>query len=163
MHYIVPKPPQMDCLDEIQADCEEHAIDDLSMIETENNEETYDKEINADEGQKWWDSESQNLLDSQQLVEALSLCDDLLHSQSPERDDEHGEHKNQPSLSVYAQLGPEHLKKDIEDCQNLVLDPANTAEHDAPPSELRLSQLVFLCSPMIFHLSEEINFYALTV
>lgn len=128
------------------------------VVEPEHNEESDTKENNADDGQKWWDSESQNLLDSQQLVEALSLCDDFFHSQSPKRDEKHGgEHMNQPSLSVYAQLGSEHLKKDIEDCQNLILDPpANVeqnlvvepsanVEHDTP-SEHRLSQLVFPCS-----------------
>ncbi|GAU21486.1 hypothetical protein TSUD_242090 [Trifolium subterraneum] len=134
--------PQMDCLDEIQADCEGHAKEDLSVVETQHNEVTDNNENNAEEGQKWWDSESQNLLDSQQLVEALALCDDLLHSQSPTRDGEHEENKNQLGLSVYAQLGPEHLKKDIEDCQNLVLDPVNL-ELDTPATELRLSQLDF--------------------
>lgn len=140
----------MNYLDEIQADCEEHANADASMGETQHNEGTDDKENNPDEGQKWWDSESQNLLDSQQLVEALSLCDDLFQSQSPSRDGKHGEQKNQSGLSVYAQLGPDHLKKDIEDCQNLVLDTAN-AEHDTP-SEFRLSQLVFSIFSIIFAL-----------
>ncbi|KAJ1389464.1 NAC domain [Sesbania bispinosa] len=133
--------PQMDCINEVEADCEAPAQNDPSMVETQHNEGIDDKENNADEGQKWWDSESQNLLDSQQLVEALSLCDDLLQSQSPNRDGKDGEHKNQLGLSVYAQLGPEHLKKDIEECQNLVLDPANL-ENDTP-SEFRLSQLEF--------------------
>ncbi|KAK7407586.1 hypothetical protein VNO78_09539 [Psophocarpus tetragonolobus] len=132
--------PQMDCLDEIQTDFQDLA-NETSMLETANNEGMDNKENNAEEGQKWWDSESQNLLDSQQLVEALSLCDDLLHSQSPSRDEKHEEHKNQPSLSVYAQLGPEHLKKDIEECQNLALDPT-IIENDTP-SEFRLSQLEF--------------------
>lgn len=152
--HTIPQLPQMDRLDEIRADCEDLLKADLLMVENqlnedmdnqENNadEENMDnKENNADEGQKWWDSESQNLLDSQQLVEALSLCDDLLHSQSPGRDGKRGEHKDQLGLSVYAQLGPEHLKKDIEECQKLVLDPANI-EHDTPPSEFRLSQLEF--------------------
>lgn len=136
----IPQPPQMNYLDEINADCPDHATES-SMFENQHNEGMDDKENNAEEGQKWWDSESQNLLDSQQLVEALSLCDDLLHSQSPSRDGKHDEHKNQPGLSVYAQLGPEHLKKDIEECQNLALDHANI-EHDTP-SEFRLSQLEF--------------------
>ncbi|CAK8537378.1 unnamed protein product [Lathyrus sativus] len=134
--------PQMDCLDEIQADCEENANDDLSMVEIEHNEAIENIENNGDEGQRWWDSESQNMLDSQQLVEALSLCDDLFHSQSPTRDGKDEEQKNQTGLSVYAELGPEYLKKDIEDCQNLVIDPANDVEHDTN-SELRLSQLEF--------------------
>ena len=93
---------------------------------------------------KWWDSESQNLLDSQQLVEGLSLCDDLLQSQSPNRDGdplENGQpRKDRPKLADYAQLGPEDLKKDLEECQNLVIDPTNI-ELDTPP-EFRLSQLV---------------------
>ncbi|XP_027361224.1 SUPPRESSOR OF GAMMA RESPONSE 1 isoform X2 [Abrus precatorius] len=137
----IAQPLQMDCLDEIQPDCEEVEKTDSSLVEPQPNEGMDNEENNAGEGQKWWDSESQNLLDSQQLVEALTLCDDLLHSQSPNRDGKHEEHKNQPGFSVYAQLGPEHLKKDIEECQNLVLDPANV-EHDTP-SEFRLSQLEF--------------------
>ncbi|KAL2347528.1 hypothetical protein Fmac_001528 [Flemingia macrophylla] len=137
--HNIPQPPQMNYLEEIKDDCPDLATE--SMEGTQLNEGMNDKENNAEEGQKWWDSESQNLLDSQQLVEALSLCDDLLHSQSPGRDGKHEEHKNQPGLSVYAQLGPEHLKKDIEECQNLALDHANI-EHDTPP-EFRLSQLEF--------------------
>ncbi|RZC24259.1 Suppressor of gamma response 1 isoform B [Glycine soja] len=144
--HNVPQPPRMDCLDEIQADCQVLA-NESSMVETQHNEGMDDKENNAEDGQKWWDSESQNLLDSQQLVEALSLCDDLLQSQSPSRDGKHEDHKNQPGLSVYAQLGPEHLKKDIEECQNLALNPANI-ENDTP-SEFQLSQLVFLCSQQL--------------
>ena len=165
----MPNPHQKDCLEEIQADCEEFTNANLSVVETQHNEGIDYKENNADEGQPWYDdSESQYLLDSQQLVEALSLCEDLLHSQSPNRDGKND--KSQPGLSVYARLGPEHLKKDIEECQKLVLDgkndkdqtslsvdapvgpehlkkdieecnPANI-EHDTPP-EFRLSQLVF--------------------
>lgn len=92
---------------------------------------------------KWWDSESQYLLDSQQLVEGLSLCDDLLASQSPNRDgNENDKENSKPSLADYAQLGPEDLKKDLEECQHLVLDPANI-DMDTPP-DFRLSQLVSL-------------------
>lgn len=82
-------------------------------------------------------------------MEGLSLCDDLLQSQSPNRD----AHANGiPSegkirLSDYAQLGAEDLKKDLEECQNLVLDPANI-ELDTPP-EFRLSQLVSII-PVIY-------------
>ncbi|KAF9677314.1 hypothetical protein SADUNF_Sadunf08G0095000 [Salix dunnii] len=96
----------------------------------------------ADEGTKWWDSESQHLLDSQQLVEGLSLCDEFLQSQSPS-DEGHGRTgaRGKSGLSDYARLGPEHLKKDLEECQNLELDPANI-ELDTPP-EFRLSQLEF--------------------
>ncbi|RDX92175.1 Supressor of Gamma Response 1, partial [Mucuna pruriens] len=139
--HDTPQPPQIDCLDEIQVDCQDLATEPSMVEEAQHSEGMDNKENNAEEGQKWWDSESQNLLDSQQLVEALSMCDDLLQSQSPGRDGKHEEPKNQPGLSVYAQLGPEHLKKDIEECQNHALDPANI-EHDTP-SEFRLSQLEF--------------------
>lgn len=103
-----------------------------------------DNENYNEEEPKWWEGESQNILDSQQLVEALSLCDDLLQSQSPPRDgtSNHGASGSKSCLSEYAKLGPEHLKKDLEECQNLVLDPANI-ELDTPP-EFRLSQLVCL-------------------
>jgi len=131
----------MDCLYEIQDDCPEHAT------ESQRNEGVDNKECNAEEGQKWWDSESQNLLDSQQLVDALSLCDDLFLSQSPNRDEKHQDHKDHPGLSVYAQLGPEYLKKDIEECQKLVHDPANV-DNDTS-SEFRLSQLVFPCYQLL--------------
>lgn len=145
LHLILPKLPRLECVDDIQADCEELAKNDPSIVETQNNEGIDNIENNADEDTKWWDSESQNLLDSQQLVEALSLCDDLLQSQSPKRDRENEEQKERPSLSVYARLGPEYLKKDIEECQNLVLDTENL-DLETPPSEFRLSQLVFPCS-----------------
>ncbi|KAG4997963.1 hypothetical protein AAZX31_10G193300 [Glycine max] len=139
-HHI-PQHPQTDCLEDLQADCEDLAKDDLLIVETENNEGIDNIENNAEEDSKWWDSESQNLLSSQQLVEALFLCDDLLQSQSPKRDGEN-EHKKRSSLSVYANLGPEHLKKDIVECQNLVLDTANVVP-ETPPSEFQLSQLDF--------------------
>ncbi|KAI7727495.1 hypothetical protein M8C21_001511 [Ambrosia artemisiifolia] len=93
------------------------------------------------EESKWWDSESQYILDSQQLVEGLSLCDEFLQSQSPQRDVENQEPNGKPRLADYAHLGPENLKKDLEACQDLVLDPANL-ELDTPP-DFRLSQLEF--------------------
>ncbi|GMY13959.1 NAC domain-containing protein 8 [Fagus crenata] len=90
-----------------------------------------DNDVQAEEDPKWWDSESQNILDSQQL------------SQSPNRDGNgnDGAGKGKLRLSDYAQLGPKDLKKDLEECQNLVSDPANI-ELDTPP-EFRLSQLDF--------------------
>ncbi|CAN1244868.1 SUPPRESSOR OF GAMMA RESPONSE 1 [Linum perenne] len=103
---------------------------------TDNNEE------HVAEDTKWWDSESQNLLDSQQMVEGLSLCEEFLRSQSPSRDgngDPIPDGKSDLSLQ-YAKLGGEELKKDLEECQTMVLDPANI-ELDTPP-EFRLSQLV---------------------
>lgn len=151
LHHILLKYPQLEWFDDIDPDCEELTKHDLSVAETGQNNEVIDNiENNAAEDSKWYDSESQNLLDSQQLVEALSLCDDLLQSQSPKRDGENGEQKERPSLSVYAHLGPELLKKDIEECQNLVLDTASV-ELDTPPSEFRLSQLVFSCSQFIWN------------
>ncbi|KNA21578.1 hypothetical protein SOVF_042010, partial [Spinacia oleracea] len=99
---------------------------------------------NTVEEEKWWDSESQYLLNSQQLVEGLSLCDELLQSQSPNRNGSTNTDdvaKKRYVLSEYARLGPDDLKKDLEDCQNLVLDPANI-DLDTPP-DFRLSQLEF--------------------
>ncbi|CAL5338744.1 unnamed protein product [Camellia sinensis] len=120
--------------DEVQAANEKSECQDSLMVENNDNQNGHDP--------KWWDSESQNLLDSQQLVEALSLCDELLRSQSPYRDgNENEELKGKPCLSDYAHLGPEFLKKDLEACQDLVLDPANI-ELDTPP-DFRLSQLEF--------------------
>lgn len=116
--------------------------DDLLCPEGLADEEEDKTDNDAGEERKWWDSESQYLLDSQQLVEALSLCDEFLQSQSPTRDGTKNdqERKSKPRLADYAQLGPEHLKKDLEECQDLVLDPANL-ELDTPP-DFRLSQLV---------------------
>lgn len=68
-------------------------------------------------------------------MEGLSLCADLLQSQSPTRDE-----KAKSCLSDYAILGPEYLKKELVECQDLVLDAANI-ELDTPP-EIRLSQIV---------------------
>ncbi|XP_076922543.1 SUPPRESSOR OF GAMMA RESPONSE 1-like [Bidens hawaiensis] len=94
------------------------------------------------EESKWWDSESQYILNSQ-LVEGLSLCDEFLQSQSPQRgvENEKQESTGKPRLADYAHLGPENLKKDLEACRDLVLDPANL-ELDTPP-DFRLSQLEF--------------------
>lgn len=106
-----------------------------------------DQLINPDDNQsgednKWWDSESQYLVDSQQLVEGLCLCEDLLQSQSPNREGNVDNlEKKRSFLSEYAHLGPDHLKKDLEECQNLDLDPANI-DLDTPP-DFRLSQLEF--------------------
>lgn len=112
------------------------------IIENQIDETGTKVETEAGDDPKWWDSESQYLLDSQQLVEGLSLCDDLLASQSPNRDgNENDKVQNcKPKLADYARLGPEDLKKDLEECQQFVLDPANI-EMDTPP-DFRLSQLV---------------------
>ncbi|KAI5573970.1 hypothetical protein BDE02_10G115700 [Populus trichocarpa] len=115
----------------------------VDQLETENNVNHMvgDNDNCAGEERKWWDSESQQLLDSQQLVEGLSLCAEFLQSQSPDRGGHGTEANGKTGLSDYALLGPEYLKKDLEECQNLELDQANI-ELDTPP-EFRLSQLEF--------------------
>lgn len=135
--------PEIDCIDEGQPEYENPDYDHQSTAENHDGQVMHNDDVHVEEDPKWWDGESQDLLDSQQLVEGLSLCDDLLQSQSPNRDGNgnDGGGKGKPRLSDYAQLGPEHLKKDLEECQNLVLDPANI-ELDTPP-EFRLSQLEF--------------------
>ncbi|KAE8707379.1 NAC domain-containing protein 8 [Hibiscus syriacus] len=133
--------------DEVQAECESSSHDDLPGQENHVNQvldNDNDNGNHVEEDSKWWDGESQFLLDSQQLVEGLSLCDELLQSQSPKRDDANGTDgmlDSKPRLSDYARLGAEHLKKDLEECQNLEDDPINI-ELDTPP-EFRLSQLDF--------------------
>lgn len=132
---------------------------DLNQINVENHDDQVGDKSDDEAGEedaKWWENESQYLLSSQQLVEGLSLCDELLQSQSPNRDDDgsgNGEglnRKSKPLLSDYARLGPEDLKRDLEECQNLASDPANI-DLDTPP-DFRLSQLVsfcFFCPPSI--------------
>ncbi|GLT91752.1 hypothetical protein SLE2022_096250 [Rubroshorea leprosula] len=136
-------PSAQDVVYDTQPERENPRCDDRPNPENHDNQipDNNDKDHEED-NPKWWEGESQCLLDSQQLVEALSLCDDLLQSQSPNRDiDGSGAPKNKSCFSDYAQLGAEHLKKDLEECQNLELDPANI-ELDTPP-EFRLSQLEF--------------------
>ncbi|XP_008243167.1 PREDICTED: NAC domain-containing protein 8 [Prunus mume] len=137
--------PEMDhAEDEVHPEFEKPDHYDQHNVENEADEVINNTENNAEEDPKWWDSESQNLLDSQQLVEGLSLCDDLLQSQSPIRaGHENGEPAQvKPRLADYAKLGPENLKKDLDECQNIVLDPANIMLEDTPP-DFRLSQLEF--------------------
>ncbi|XP_022725790.1 SUPPRESSOR OF GAMMA RESPONSE 1-like [Durio zibethinus] len=140
-----PKHPTMLYVeDEVQTEWENSSHNDLPEPENHLNQMLDNNNDNhAEEDPKWWDGESQYLLDSQQLVEGLSLCDELLQSQSPNRDanGKDGALDCKPRLSDYAQLGAEHLKKDLEECQNLEDDPTNI-ELDTPP-EFRLSQLEF--------------------
>ncbi|GAA0143468.1 hypothetical protein LIER_35750 [Lithospermum erythrorhizon] len=100
----------------------------------------------AGEDSKWWDSESQHLLSSQQLVEALSLCDELLASQSPKKesmdtDINQQEMKSKPKLSDYVHLGTNQFKEDLEKCQSIVSDPPNLDLDSIP--DVQLSQLEF--------------------
>ncbi|XP_022957063.1 SUPPRESSOR OF GAMMA RESPONSE 1-like [Cucurbita moschata] len=130
-------------LAEVQPEFEKDKCD-MNKPEGCSEEVIDDDENRIEEEPKWWEGESQNILDSQQLVEALSLCDDIFQSQSPPRDgnaNNHGASGSKSCFSEYAKLGADDLRKDIEECQNLVLDPANI-ELDTPP-EFRLSQLDF--------------------
>lgn len=97
---------------------------------------------------RWWESESQYLLDSQQLAENIAICEEFLQSQSSCADET--AKKSTHCLSDYAHIGAEALKKDLEECQTLETaghpNIEQTAghpniEHDTP-SDLRLSQLV---------------------
>ena len=118
--------------------------------EDENDQENKEGEENheAEEEGNWLDSDgSQFILNSQQLVEALSLCDDLLQVGSQDTNNGGGggglRNKQQPCFGDYAHLGgTDDFKRDLEDCQKLIIDPCNI-ELDTPP-EFRLSQLVKL-------------------
>lgn len=134
-------------VEEVQPLCENPSSND--KIEAENHANMMvgnnDNGSQAGDDRKWWDSESQNglsqnILDTQQLAEALTLCEEFLNSQSDGNAND-GTSKEKPGLSDYARLGSEHLKKDLEECQMLVHDPANI-ELDTPP-EFGLSQLEF--------------------
>ncbi|KAK8657629.1 hypothetical protein V6N13_035858 [Hibiscus sabdariffa] len=147
--FSAKHPPMQYVEDEVQAECENSSYNDLPGQENHvnqmlDNNDNNDNDNHAEEDSKWWDGESQFLLDSQQLVEGLSLCDELLQSQSPQRDanGNDGMLDGKPRLSDYAQLGAEHLKKDLEECQNLEGDDPTNIELDTPP-EFRLSQLDF--------------------
>lgn len=133
--------PANECIEkEVEPEYKMPDFDDQPKVENHTGEVMDNNDVHVEEDPKWWESESQHLLDSQQLVEALSLCDDIFQSQSPNRDgNENGNGKL--CLSDYAQLGPEDLKKDLEECQYLACDPANI-ELDTP-TEFRLSQLEF--------------------
>nr|DAD31690.1 TPA_asm: hypothetical protein HUJ06_010541 [Nelumbo nucifera] len=128
--------------DEMQTGLEKFTDQDCHKVEDHDNNVVDDRDNQNEEDPKWWEGESQFLLDSQQLVESLSLCDELLQSQTSSRDGDDKERKEKPRLSDYALIGAEGLKKDLEECQNLsIIDPANI-ELDTPP-EFRLSQLEF--------------------
>ncbi|KAJ6324524.1 hypothetical protein OIU76_011758 [Salix suchowensis] len=133
--------PGIECVEDVNLQHENPSY--VDQLETENdvNHMEGDNDNCAEEERKWWDSESQQLLDSQQLVEGLSLCAEFLQSQSPNRGGHGTEANGKTGLSDYALLGPEYLKEDLEECQKLELDQANV-ELDTP-SEFRLSQLEF--------------------
>ncbi|XP_026663472.2 SUPPRESSOR OF GAMMA RESPONSE 1 isoform X1 [Phoenix dactylifera] len=99
-----------------------------------------DQDNHPTEDTKWWEGESQFLLDSQQLAEGIAICDEFLQSQSSCGGDE--AKKSRPCLSDYAHMGVEDLKKDLEACQNLSNNDHTNIELDTPP-DFRLSQLEF--------------------
>ncbi|XP_044494844.1 SUPPRESSOR OF GAMMA RESPONSE 1-like [Mangifera indica] len=144
--YPLTELPEMRHVEEeVEPECEQPGCNSQPKEEYNANQ-IVDNNDNLSEGEhKLSESELQYLLDSQQLAEGLSLCDEFLQSQSSNKDETEndGSSKGKPCLSDYAQLGPESLRKDLEECQNLVIDPANI-ELDTPP-EFRLSQLDF-CS-----------------
>ncbi|XP_019168424.1 PREDICTED: NAC domain-containing protein 8-like isoform X2 [Ipomoea nil] len=114
----------------------ENQIDEMEVKNENENE--------AGDDPKWYEIGSQNIMDSQQLAEYISLCDEFILSQSPNREDQqnHKEKKCKARLSDhYACLGAEVLKKDLEECQDYELDQANIIL-DTPP-DFRLSQLDF--------------------
>lgn len=100
------------------------------------------------EDTKWWEGESQYLLDSQQLAEGIAICEEFLQSQSSCAGEE--VKKSNLCLSDYAAMGAEALKMDLEECQNLDSTDHANIELDTPP-DFRLSQLVcFIISYLIF-------------
>ncbi|WOL13756.1 NAC domain-containing protein [Canna indica] len=88
---------------------------------------------------KWWEGESQYLLDSQQLAEQIAICEEFLQSQSSSAGD--GTKKSAPGLADYAHMSSEVLKRDLEECQNLDTVDQTNIELDA--QDFRLSQLEF--------------------
>ncbi|KAK8943734.1 NAC domain-containing protein 8 [Platanthera guangdongensis] len=65
-------------------------------------------EKHDNEDSKWWEGESQFLLDSQQLAEGIAACEEFLQSQSSYAED--GEKPtNKSCLSDYASIGPKIL------------------------------------------------------
>ncbi|CAL9748449.1 unnamed protein product [Musa acuminata subsp. burmannicoides] len=92
------------------------------------------------EDTKWWEGESQYLLDSQQLAEGIAICEEFLQSQSSCAGEE--VKKSNLCLSDYAAMGAEALKMDLEECQNLDNTDHANIELDTPP-DFRLSQLEF--------------------
>ncbi|KAL3644632.1 hypothetical protein CASFOL_009812 [Castilleja foliolosa] len=130
--------------DELETPSEQS--DDQNQIKMDSDaNQTGDKnDDEADNDNKWWENESQFMLNSQQLIEGISICDEFLQSQSPNRDENvncQEPNSSKPLLSEYTRLGAEDLKRDLEACQNLASDPANI-ELDTPP-DFRLSQLEF--------------------
>lgn len=72
----------------------------------ENENQAAAEEDGNDQDPNWFDSGgSQFILDSQQLVEHLSLCDDLLQVGSQDANNGGGSRNKQPCFGDYAHLG----------------------------------------------------------
>ncbi|XP_020577921.1 SUPPRESSOR OF GAMMA RESPONSE 1-like [Phalaenopsis equestris] len=95
------------------------------------------------EDPKWWEGESQFLLDSQQLAEGIAICDEFLQSQSSYAEDE-AVKPRKSCLSDYASIGVEYFRRDLKECQKLSREGNHSSynEVDSTP-EMRLSQLEF--------------------
>ena len=69
------KHPTNGCIEnEVEPEYQKPDYDDQPKAENHTGEVMGNNDVQAEEDPKWWDSESQNILDSQQLVEALCLC-----------------------------------------------------------------------------------------
>lgn len=121
------------------------ANEKTTEMNTENHENTVEES-------KWWEGESQFLMDSQQLAEGLALCDEFLQSQSSCGGEVEGAKKLKPCLlSEYARKGGvTDFRKDLEECQTLGLEHFVATEQCTPdfglldtPPDMRLSQLEF--------------------
>ncbi|XP_078444838.1 NAC (No Apical Meristem) domain transcriptional regulator superfamily protein [Wolffia australiana] len=109
-------------------------------VESDTKKMDHPEDDNTVEDAKWWDGESQFLLDSQQLAEGMALCDEFLQSQTSCEGRE-GRPGKVP-LADYAKIGVENLKHDIEECQKIAGLELPNIELDTPP-DMRLSQLEF--------------------
>lgn len=124
--------------DEVETSIEQISDENLNIVENQTDQEVAEKSDEGEDGEenKGWENMSQFLLTSQELVEGLSLCDDLLQSQSPGREESRGRNqqgrKGKALLSDYARLGAEDLKRDLEECRNIALDQADF-DLDTPP------------------------------
>ncbi|CAL5054535.1 unnamed protein product [Urochloa decumbens] len=102
-------------------------------------EKVEDQDSHPSQDPKWWEGESQFLMNSQQLAECMSICDEFLQSQNSSGSGaEPG--KSRPCLAEYAQLPAEDLKKDLEECQKFDDSDNTNLELECIP-EFRLSQL----------------------
>lgn len=104
LHQDLSKVPWLDGLLDSQDDYDLIAKIDQLLVETQNIKGIDDIENNDIEDSKiWWDSDSQNILNPQQLLKGFPLLDDFFQSQTLKRD---GEHNEQPNLFVSHHLFP---------------------------------------------------------